>query len=87
MSAFFDVCVKGFRGLMTAKPKWHFVRELISNSLDESSVNNIKLELIKESRFVTIICKDDVDETDTSPSLVFVELTVLPPVTARTFIF
>jgi len=59
MSAFFDVCVKGFRGLMTAKPKWHFVRELISNSLDESSVNNIKLELIKESRFVTIICKDD----------------------------
>lgn len=59
MSAFFEVCVKGFRGLMTAKPKWHFVRELISNSLDEESVKTITLKLIKEPRFVTIICEDD----------------------------
>ena len=61
MGSFFEVDVKGFRGLMTAKPKWHFVRELISNSLDEVSVEEIKLKLIKEPRYLTIVCKDDGD--------------------------
>ena len=59
MNAFFEVCVKGFRSLMVAKPKWHFVRELISNSLDELSVKVIRLTLRKEPRFITIICEDD----------------------------
>ena len=61
MGSFFEVCVKGFRGLMTAKPKWHFVRELISNSLDEVSVEEIKVRLVREPRYVTICCKDDGD--------------------------
>lgn len=61
MSAFFEICVKGFRSLMVAKPKWHFVRELISNSFDEVSVKNVEIKLIKEPRYITIICTDDGD--------------------------
>ena len=55
----FEVDVKGFKSLMKIKPKWHFVRELISNSLDEISVTDINVKLQKEPRWLLMEVVDD----------------------------
>ena len=55
----FEIDIKGFRQLQKGRPKWHFVRELISNSLDEVSVSKIKVTIKKVARYCTFSVKDD----------------------------
>jgi len=57
----FKVDVKGFRQLMLGRPRWHFIRELISNSLDELSVGYIIVTLDKTPRYCNIKVEDDGD--------------------------
>ena len=57
----FEVNVKGFAQLMAGRPKWHFVRELISNSLDEYSVSDITVELVKAPRIAYVTVTDNGD--------------------------
>ena len=59
MKNMFVVDTKGFRQLMGGRAKWQFGRELISNSLDESSVTAVHIELEKIPRKCKITVTDD----------------------------
>ena len=57
----FEVDVKGFAELQMQRPKWHFIRELISNSLDEMSVSEVSVTLKKDHGVCNIIVTDNGD--------------------------
>ena len=59
MKNYFEIDVKGFKELQLGRPKWSFVRELISNAMDED-ITVCTVDIAKEGRkAATITVEDD----------------------------